>query len=59
MNTIRWHKLNRLPRLLATYPEPSLQASRILSIQRNIILPVRGMVTAVVFYYLFFTRWGI
>ena len=59
MNTIRWHKLNRLPRLLATPPpEPSLQASRILSIQRNIILPVRGMVTAVVFYYLFFTRWG-
>ncbi len=58
MNPMRWQKLKWLPRLLATPPpEPSQQASRILAIQRNIILPARGMVTAVVFYYLFFTRW--
>lgn len=55
---MRWQKANWLPRLLATPPpEPSQQAARILSIQRNIILPVRGVVTAMVFYYLFYTRW--
>lgn len=54
MNSPRWRKLKWMPRILATPPpEPSQQAARILAIQRNIILPVRAMVAAVVFYNLF------
>ncbi|HWF19925.1 MAG TPA: ATP-binding protein [Verrucomicrobiae bacterium] len=47
-----------MPRFLAMpVPEPAQQASRILSIQRNIILPVRVVVTAIVFYFLFYSHW--
>src|ERR1700722_15016947 len=52
---MRWQKPKWLPRFLAMpVPEPAQQASRILSIQRNIILPTRVMVMVVVFYYLFY-----
>jgi signal transduction histidine kinase len=52
---MRWQKPKWLPRFLALpVPEPAQQASRILSIQRNIILPARVMVAVVVFYYLFY-----
>ncbi len=55
MNPIRWQKPKWLPRFLAMpVPEPAQQASRILKIQRNIILPARVMVTIIVFYYLFY-----
>ena len=54
MNALRWHKAKWMPRILATPPpEPTQQAARILAIQRNIILPVRAVVTGVVFYFLF------
>ena len=54
MNPIRWHKPKWLPKLLAMpIPEPSDQAARILSIQRNIVLPVKLALLGVVFYYLF------
>ncbi|MDB6023043.1 MAG: Integral rane sensor signal transduction histidine kinase [Pedosphaera sp.] len=57
MNSIRWQKPKWLPQFLAMpVPEPAQQASRILAIQRNIILPARVMVTVVVFYYLFYSR---
>jgi signal transduction histidine kinase len=56
MNPIRWQKPKWLPRFLAMpVPEPAQQASRILSLQRNIILPARVMVILVVFYYLFYS----
>src|SRR5580704_14212235 len=56
MNSMRWQKPKWLPRFLAMpVPEPAQQASRILSLQRNIILPTRVMVICVVFYYLFYT----
>jgi len=35
-------------------PEPAQQASRILAIQRNIVLPAKLMVSCVVLYYLFY-----
>ncbi len=55
MNTLHWRRAKWMPRILATPPpEPSQQAARILAIQRNIILPVRGVVAAVVLYFLFF-----
>lgn len=58
MNPIYWQKPKWLPRFLAMpVPEPAQQASRILSMQRNIILPVRFMVAAVVFYFLFYSEW--
>ena len=58
MNPVRWQKLRWLPRFLAVpVPEPAQQASRILTIQRNIILPAKMMVTVVVLYYLFYSRW--
>ncbi len=54
----RWQRLKWFPRLLTMpVPEPVQQASRILAMQRNIVLPARAMVTAAVFYYLFYTRW--
>src|SRR5580700_7587612 len=55
MNSIRWQRPKWLPRFLAMpVPEPAQQASRILAIQRNIILPARFAVMLVVFYYLYF-----
>ncbi|MDB6018333.1 MAG: Integral rane sensor signal transduction histidine kinase [Pedosphaera sp.] len=58
MNFKFWLRLKRLPRLLALpVPEPLQQASRILSVQRNIVLPTRCMVTAIVLYYLFYAHW--
>ena len=58
MNPIRWHKPKWLPRLLSMpVPEPSQQAALILGIQRNIVLPVKVAFTAVVLYYLFYSRW--
>jgi len=57
MNPTRWQKPKWLPRFLAMpVPEPTQQASRILTFQRNIILPARIMVVGMVFYYLFFTE---
>ena len=57
MNPIRWHKPKWLPRVLAMpIPEPSQHATRILAIQRNIILPVKLLLLAVVYYYLFPVR---
>src|SRR3954454_1902270 len=58
MNLMSWHRLRGAPRLLPMpVPEPAQQASRILSVQRNIVLPARLMVTSVVLYYLFYSRW--
>jgi signal transduction histidine kinase len=54
MNPIRWHKPKWLPKVLAMpVPDPSQHATRILAIQRNIILPVKLLLMIVVFYYLF------
>jgi signal transduction histidine kinase len=54
MNPIRWHKPKWLPKVLAMpVPDPSQHATRILAIQRNIVLPVKLLLMAVVFYYLF------
>lgn len=58
MSFLAWQKPNWMPRLLAfPVPEPLEQAARILAVQRNIVLPARGTVTAVVLYYLFYSHW--
>ena len=47
MNPIHWQRPKWLPRLLSMpVPEPAQQASRILAIQRNIVLPAKLMVAA-------------
>lgn len=57
MNPIRWHKPKWLPRLLSMpVPEPSLQAGKILSIQRNIVMPVKLVFSVAVFYFLFLSH---
>jgi signal transduction histidine kinase len=57
MNLIRWHKPKWLPKVLAMpVPDPSQHATRILAIQRNIVLPVKLLLMVVVSYYLFDVR---
>lgn len=53
-----WVRLKRLLGLLATdRPEPVEQARRILTIQRDVILPAKAGVCLVVLGYLFFSGW--
>ncbi len=54
----RWRTLKELGQLLATSePEPGEQAERIWHIERNIGLAVKGVLIALLFYYLFFSNW--
>jgi signal transduction histidine kinase len=58
MNFKRWQNLRWVPKILnSPMPEPAQQAARILSVQRNIVLPARLVVGAIVLYYLFYSRW--
>lgn len=58
MNPTQWLWLKRLSELFAvTRVEPLRRAERIVVIQRNIILPIRLGVLAVVFYYLYLSPW--
>ena len=53
-----WQWLKRLPGTLAgPRLEPAEQAQRILTLQRNIILPARLIIVAVVFFYIFNSTW--
>ena len=56
MNSGLWQWLKRLPATLsAARPEPAEHAERILTLQRNVLMPVRLLVVAFVFYYLYNT----
>ena len=58
MNIVSWHRLKWASRLLAMpVPEPAQQEARILSMQRNIVLPTRLVVAVIVLYYLYYSRW--
>jgi signal transduction histidine kinase len=58
MNIASWHRLKWASRLLAMpVPEAAQQEARILSMQRNIVLPTRLVVTAIVLYYLYYSHW--
>jgi signal transduction histidine kinase len=58
MITGHWQWLKRLPAVLAgLQPEPAEHARRQLALQRNVLLPARLIVVAIVFYQLFGTRW--
>ncbi|MBI3852134.1 MAG: GHKL domain-containing protein [Verrucomicrobia bacterium] len=58
MNQFQWQWPKKLAAMLEIpAPDPPQQTSRILAVQRNIVLPARVMVTGVVLYYLFYSRW--
>ena len=53
-----WQWLKRLPATLsAARPEPAEHAARILTLQRNIIMPARLVVVAFVLYYFYNSPW--
>ena len=48
----------RLPQwLTGSAPDVGHQTARVRSIERNIILPVKGMIIIILTYYLFFSKW--
>src|SRR5579863_5374924 len=54
-----WQWFKGLPALLAApRPDPAIQAQRIISMQRRILLPVRTAVIAIVLYYFFSIDWS-
>lgn len=54
----QWQWLKRMPRMLtALRPEPAEHARRQLALQRNVLLPARLIMVAIVFYQLFATPW--
>jgi signal transduction histidine kinase len=54
MSLAFWDKIKKLPKFLETSAlDPSEQADRIRRTERNIVLPVKFLVVAVLFYYLF------
>ncbi len=58
MKFIQWQWPKKLAVMLEIpAPDPTQQTARILAVQRNIVLPVRAMVTGVVLYYLAYSRW--
>lgn len=58
MRIFDWVRLKKLLRLLATdRPEPVEQARRIITVQRDVVLPAKAGVCLVVLGYLFFSGW--
>jgi signal transduction histidine kinase len=58
MKFIDWERLKGLRRMLATdRSEPARQAERIVTMQRDVVLPSKVGVILVVFYYLFLSDW--
>jgi signal transduction histidine kinase len=58
MNLTIWHWLTEFRKLWETpMPEPGFHATRILKIQRNIVLPAKLVILVVVVYNLFFSQW--
>lgn len=53
-----WQWMRRLPRLLEAPPrEPAQHGRRILTLQRDIVLPAKFVIIAVVFHYLYQSAW--
>ena len=53
-----WHLFLKLPQLLKTEPPDADQhAMRIRFMECHIGLPIRAVITTVLFYYIFYTRW--
>ena len=58
MKLFSWERFKKLRWLLSTdRPEPSLQAERVVAVQRDVVLPAKLGVLLVVSYYLFETGW--
>ena len=50
-----WQRLNRL--LVSPGLEPAIQAERIHSIERDVVLPIKLLIIGTLVYYFFFSRW--
>lgn len=58
MSASLWRRLKRLPRLLEVPRlEPAQHGRRILMLQRDVVLPAKFVVIAVVFHYLYRSPW--
>ena len=58
MSIFRWQNIKQLLALLtADPPDAEMQSSRIQGMERNIILPVKGVVIIILFYYLLLSGW--
>jgi len=58
MNAGRWQWLQRMPEVLARVElEPAEQSRRSVAIQRNVLLPTRLVVAAIVLYQIFASPW--
>ncbi len=54
----QWQWLKRMPTMLAaSRPEPAEHARRQIALQRNVLLPARLIVVAIVFYQLYTSPW--
>ncbi|HEX9046052.1 MAG TPA: HAMP domain-containing sensor histidine kinase [Verrucomicrobiae bacterium] len=57
MKIFSWIWVKKLRGLLAMEQEPVEQAERIVSVQRNVVLPSKAGICLVVLYYLFYSGW--
>ncbi len=55
---LNWHTLSNLPRLFsAGSPDVAQQVARIRYMERDVGLPVKGIIILMLFYYLFLSNW--
>src|SRR5688500_15013127 len=58
LSLLQWQNLRRLPQILdLRVPPPEVQLARIRTIERNVGLPVKAAVLAVLVYYFFLSNW--
>jgi signal transduction histidine kinase len=57
MSFFRWQTLKQFPDLMTTEaPDAEQQEARIRGMERDIVLPVKAVIVALLFYFLFFSR---
>jgi signal transduction histidine kinase len=58
LSLLQWQNIKRIPQLLdLRVPPPDVQLARIRTIERNVGLPVKAAVLAVLVYYFFLSNW--
>jgi signal transduction histidine kinase len=58
LSLLQWQNIKKLPKLLdLRAPPPDVQLSRIRTVERNVGLPVKAAVLAVLVYYFFLSNW--
>ncbi len=58
LSLLHWQNIKRIPQILdLRVPPPDVQLARIRTIERNVGLPVKAAVLAVLIYYFFLSNW--